>query len=120
MDEGIDRMLARLCLVVLAACCCASPALAEQFYVRDQDEYARAAAQVEAGDVIVLAKGEWRDFDMVITGEGREDALITVRSEEAGKVLLDGSLGLGQFGGRHGYISTIATKRPRNWHGFIA
>ncbi len=93
-------MLARLCLVVLAAWLSAAPALAENHFVRDQDEYAAALRVVEAGDVIILANGEWRDFDLVITGQGRADAPITVISQEAGKVFLTGQSSL-RIGGEY-------------------
>ncbi len=93
-------MLARLCLVVLAAWLSAVPALAENHFVRNQNEYAAALRGVEAGDVIILANGEWRDFDLVITGQGRADAPITVISEEAGKVFLTGQSSL-RIGGEH-------------------
>ena len=93
-------MLTRLCLVLIGAWFAATPALAEQFFVRNQNEYAQALSGVEAGDIIILANGEWRDFEMVITGHGREGAPITVISEEAGKVILTGQSSL-RIGGEH-------------------
>ncbi|MCK0127357.1 polysaccharide lyase 6 family protein [Erythrobacter sp. F6033] len=102
-------MLARLGLVLLAVWLGASPAMAERYFVRDQSEYADAAKQIEAGDVIVLANGEWRDFDLVITGEGRADALITVISEEAGKVLLTGESSL-RVGGEYILVRGLVFK----------
>lgn len=102
-------MLARLCLVFLAMWLSGSPAIAEEYLVRTQDEYARALDSVEAGDVIVLANGEWRDFDMVVTGEGREGAPITVRSEEAGAVVLTGQSSL-RIGGEFIVVSGLVFK----------
>lgn len=93
-------MLARLCLVVMAAWLSATPAFAEHHFVRNQSEYAAALSDVEAGDVIILANGEWRDFELVITGQGRADAPITVISEESGKVFLTGQSSL-RIGGQH-------------------
>lgn len=93
-------MLARLCLVLCAIWLGGSPALAEQYLVRNQNEYAHALKQIAAGDVIVLANGEWRDFDMVITGKGEPGNPIKVVSEEAGKVFLTGQSSL-RIGGEH-------------------
>lgn len=92
-------MLARLGLVVLLLAA-AVPAHAEHFFVRNQTEYAHALKQIDAGDVIILANGEWRDFELVITGKGRKDAPIAVISEEAGKVFLTGQSSL-RIGGEY-------------------
>lgn len=103
-------MFARLCLgflpVWVAAWMVASPALAERFYVQNQDQYRAAAKSVTAGDTIVLANGEWRDFDMVITGVGKADAPIAVTGEEPGKVFLVGQSSL-RIGGRHIVVSGL-------------
>ena len=97
MRLGLGLMLAWLAIV---------PAKAENHFVRNQSEYAQAARQVEAGDVITLANGEWRDFDMVITGAGRADAPIAVQSEEAGKVVLTGQSSL-RIGGAYITVSGL-------------
>ncbi|MEP2234356.1 MAG: polysaccharide lyase 6 family protein [Alteripontixanthobacter sp.] len=93
-------MLARLGLLSMVLWLVAIPAHAENYFVRNQNEYAHALKQIGAGDVIILANGEWRDFELVITGKGREDAPITVISEEAGKVFLTGQSSL-RIGGEH-------------------
>nr|WP_298930196.1 polysaccharide lyase 6 family protein [uncultured Erythrobacter sp.] len=102
-------MLARSGLVLLAVWLGASPALAEDFFVRNQDEYAGALKQVEAGDVIILANGEWLDFDLVITGKGRADAPITVTPEEVGKVFLTGQSNL-RIGGEYILVKGLVFK----------
>ncbi len=99
-------MLTRLSLVVMVAWLAAAPALAEDHLVQNQEEYAAALSDVEAGDVIILANGEWRDFDLVITGQGRADAPITVTSQEAGKVFLTGQSSL-RVGGEHILVSGL-------------
>ena len=60
-------MLTRLCLLIFAAFSFAAPAHAEHYFVRNQNEYAHALSQIRAGDIIILANGEWRDFELVIT-----------------------------------------------------
>jgi len=106
MYEGIVGMLARLCLVVLGVWLVAAPAQAENHIVHNQGDYAAAARDAQAGDVIVLANGEWRDFDLVITGEGREGAPITVTSEDAGQVFLTGQSSL-RIGGEYIVVSGL-------------
>ncbi|WP_298468780.1 polysaccharide lyase 6 family protein [uncultured Erythrobacter sp.] len=102
-------MMTRLCLVLLAVLLGASPALAERYFVRDQNEYAHALKQIEAGDVIVLANGEWRDFELVITGKGRKGSPITVTSEEPGRVFLTGQSSL-RIGGEYILVSGLVFK----------
>ena len=101
-------MLTRLCLVIMVFVL-AVPASAEHYFVRNQNEYAHALKQIEAGDVIILANGEWRDFELVITGEGRPGAPITVISEEAGKVFLTGQSSL-RIGGEHILVTGLVFK----------
>lgn len=93
-------MPARLVLVFAAAALTAAPLRAEQYFVRDQAEYGAALNRLEAGDTVVLANGEWRDFDLVIFGQGRKDAPITLRPEDPGKVVLTGQSSL-RIGGSH-------------------
>lgn len=99
-------MIARLCLVAMALCAGASPAQAERILVHNQAEYADAASQIEAGDTIVLANGEWRDFEIVITGKGTAEAPISVTSQEAGKVILTGLSSL-RIGGEFVSVSGL-------------
>jgi poly(beta-D-mannuronate) lyase len=101
-------MLARLSLV-LVLLVAAVPAYAEHYFVRNQSEYEHALKQAEAGDVIILANGEWRDFEIVITGKGRKDAPITVISEEAGKVHLTGQSSL-RIGGEYILVTGLVFK----------
>ena len=93
-------MFARLCLVGFALSLGSTQALAERILVATQAEYSAASDAVEAGDTIVLANGEWRDFEMVITGDGAAGAPITVTAEEPGKVFLTGQSSL-RIGGQH-------------------
>ncbi len=102
-------MLSRLCLVVFAVCLGSVPALAENHFVRNQNEYAHALKDIEAGDVIILANGEWRDFELVITGKGKPGKPITVISEEAGKVFLTGQSSL-RIGGEHILVTGLVFK----------
>ena len=93
-------MFGRVVLMLFAACAAWSPLAAEHYFVRNQNEYAHALKQIEAGDIIILANGEWRDFEIVITGKGRKNAPITIISEEPGKVILTGQSSL-RIGGEY-------------------
>lgn len=102
-------MLARLSLGFAIAWLIAVPAAARDYLVHDQAEYARALKQLGAGDSIVLANGEWRDFEIVITGKGRKDAPITLTSQEAGKVVLTGQSSL-RIGGEYILVRGLVFK----------
>ncbi len=101
-------MLARLGFVFLLFAT-AAPVAAEHYFVRNQNEYAHALKQIEAGDVIILANGEWRDFELVITGNGSKAKPITVISEEAGKVFLTGQSSL-RIGGEYILVTGLVFK----------
>lgn len=78
----------------------AGPLNAERYLVRDQNEYSQTLDRIQAGDTIVLANGEWRDFELVVTGRGTSGSPITVTAEEPGRVLLTGRSSL-RIGGEH-------------------
>ena len=112
MRGAASAFAASLALVAI------TPAQAENHFVQNQEEYERAAKNVEAGDVITLANGEWRDFDLVITGAGRENAPITVTSQEVGKVVLTGQSSL-RIGGQHILVSGLVFRDGYSLRGEI-
>lgn len=73
-------------------------AWAESRTVRDQAEYAAAVRQIEAGDTITLADGEWRDFQILFTGRGQRDKPVTLTAQTPGKVILTGQSNLRMAG----------------------
>ena len=66
------RILCTALAAVLAGC--ASAAEAAERLVRTQDEFRRAVEQAKPGDDIVLASGEWRDFQILLRGRGATDS----------------------------------------------
>ena len=58
--------------------------------VSSQSEYKSAAKNLKPGDTIVLANGEWNNFEILFTGFGEKDSPITLTAEEKGKVLITG------------------------------
>ncbi len=74
--------------------------------VRSQEQYRQLSAKLKPGDVIVLANGEWRDFEIVFTGRGTADKPIALMAQEAGKVIITGRSNL-RIGGSHMLVSGL-------------
>jgi poly(beta-D-mannuronate) lyase len=74
--------------------------------VSTQDEYVSAIKNANPGDTIVLADGEWRDFEILFTGTGEEGKPITLTAETRGKVILSGQSNL-RLAGRHLVVSGL-------------
>ena len=99
-------MFGRIGLCLAALSLWTAPAHAEDRFVNNQDEYAAALSQIGAGDTITLANGEWRDFEVVITGQGSAGAPITLTAETPGQVILTGQSNL-RIGGEHIVVSGL-------------
>ncbi|VVT21110.1 polysaccharide lyase 6 family protein [Erythrobacter sp. EC-HK427] len=99
-------MFRALAAWIVALCLAASPAMAEEYFVETQAEYEQVAGSVVAGDTIILADGEWRDFEIVLQGQGREEAPITLTAETMGGVILTGQSNL-RIGGSHLVVSGL-------------
>jgi len=99
-------MATRLCLVIATAWLAVCPAQAERHLVHDAGQYAGVAKNLEPGDVVVLANGEWRDFDLVVRGTGTSEAPIRVIAQDAGEVILTGQSSL-RLAGEHLIVSGL-------------
>lgn len=62
--------------------------------VRNQDEYNEARADLQPGDQVILANGEWRDFEMVFAGRGTSGSPISLTAETPGGVIITGQSNL--------------------------
>ncbi len=62
--------------------------------VHDQAAYRKTTADLKPGDKVILANGEWRDFEMVFGGRGTPDNPISLTAETAGKVIMTGQSNL--------------------------
>jgi poly(beta-D-mannuronate) lyase len=82
------------------------PALAADHLVRDPAAYAAAVKKAAPGDRILLADGEWRDFQIVFTGHGTAAKPITLAAQTPGKVILSGQSNL-RIGGAHLVVSGL-------------
>jgi poly(beta-D-mannuronate) lyase len=89
------RCLAGLCIWLMAV-----PAQAEQYFVKNIDEYNEAAKTLVAGDIIILANGRWHDFEIKISGKGTKEKPITLISQDPGKVVITGQSNL-RIGGEY-------------------
>lgn len=123
------RVLAIAAIAALATMgACSTPPLAvaedtskpgeplRKIVVETQDEYAAAIKLAQPGDMIVLANGTWRDFDLVLEAEGSAEHPIYLVAEEPGKVVLSGQSSL-RIGGRHLIVSGLVFRdgyTPRN------
>ncbi len=84
--------------------------------VQDQAEYKEAVKNAQPGDMIVLANGEWNDFDAVFKGVGTAEAPIWLSAETEGNVFLTGQSSL-RLGGEHLIVSGLVFRNgytPRN------
>lgn len=82
------------------------PALAADHLVRDPAAYAAAVRKAVPGDRILLADGEWRDFQIIFTGNGTAAKPITLAAQSPGKVILSGQSNL-RIGGAHLVVSGL-------------
>jgi poly(beta-D-mannuronate) lyase len=87
----------------------AHPALARDMLVSDQAQYKAAVKKAQPGDAIILADGEWRDFQIVFTGTGTAAKPITLTAQTKGKVLVTGQSNL-RIGGQHLVVSGLVFK----------
>lgn len=62
--------------------------------VHNQGEYSRATADLQPGDKVILANGEWRDFEMVFAGHGTPGNPISLTVETPGGVVITGQSNL--------------------------
>lgn len=88
MIETLHHAFRVFCLILLFGF---APSIsAEQKLVRDQAEYWAAMESVEAGDTIVLANGDWQDFEIVFAGTGTAEQPITLTAQTKGSVRITG------------------------------
>ena len=84
----------------------ASPVWAESVLVRTQAEFQTALAKLEPGDTLMLADGEWRDFEIVFAGRGVAGRPITLTAQTPGGAVLAGRSNL-RMAGEHLVVSNL-------------
>lgn len=104
---GLAGLLARGLAVLLML---GSASLgATEYKVSTQEEYRQRSADLAPGDVVVLANGTWKDFEVLFEGRGTEGQPITLTAEEKGKVILSGQSSL-RLAGEHLLVSGLVFK----------
>lgn len=102
-------MAVRLGLYSVACILAAPPVSAEVYLVKDQKAFFAVEKKLVAGDTIVLANGVWKDFEIKFSGQGTKKKPITLRPQNAGKVILSGQSNL-RIGGRHMIVAGLVFK----------
>ena len=92
-------------LVVLAGCA----SQAAEIKVNSQQEYRDAIKALQPGDTVVLANGEWRDFEILFSGDGAAEQPITLTAETKGQVFVTGQSNL-RIAGKHLVVSGLVFK----------
>lgn len=97
-----------LVAISVAAAVLVAPGLvsAESALVRTPTEFAAAVGRLQPGDTLTLADGEWRDFQIVFTGQGTEDRPITLTAQTPGGVSITGRSNL-SLAGAHLVVSNL-------------
>lgn len=86
-----------------------SNAFASTIRVNSQSEYHDATKNLQPGDTIKLANGEWTNFEIVFSGIGEKDKPITLTAEEKGKVFITGVSNL-RIAGEYLLVSGLVFK----------
>ncbi|WP_246068598.1 chondroitinase-B domain-containing protein [Microbulbifer harenosus] len=69
-------------------------AIAEEYLVSSQREYSETVKKLTAGDTVVLANGEWKDFEILFHGKGNPEKPVSLTAQDKGKVVLTGQSNL--------------------------
>jgi poly(beta-D-mannuronate) lyase len=77
--------------------------------VSTQDEFRQAVSTAAAGDTIVMADGEWNDFEILFAGTGTSDDPLTLRAQTKGGVIITGRSNL-RLQGEHLVVSGLVFK----------
>lgn len=107
----IARLIVALfCLVFATAVANPAAALTSQGsggrLVHTPAEFSSAMRTARPGDSVVLADGEWRDFQMLVTGQGQAGRPISVTAQTPGGVILTGQSNL-RMAGRFLVVSNL-------------
>lgn len=82
---------------------------AKDYLVENQNKFNEIEKKVKPGDTIVLKNGVWNDFEILFRGKGTADKPITLRAQDAGKVIISGQSNL-RIAGEHLLVSGLVFK----------
>ena len=86
-----------------------SNAGAKQYTVSSPDEYNAIASSLKAGDDVILQNGVYRDFEILLVGQGSAEKPITLTAQTKGKVILSGRSNL-KLAGQYLEVSGLVFK----------
>ena len=81
-------------VLILLACMLGKTTLAETLLVHTQEEYINTVGTLQPGDTIMLANGEWRDFEILFQGKGEPQNPISLQAQTKGEVIVSGQSNL--------------------------
>ncbi len=67
---------------------------AKEYFVESEQAYNEIASNLVAGDKVVLKNGTWKDFEILLKGQGKKEAPIVLTAENKGQVVLTGQSNL--------------------------
>ena len=108
VKKSVFTTLAWGCLQV-AILLCSVGATAGEHLVSNQQEFLQVAGNLAPGDTMVLANGNWPDFEIVFEGRGTADRPITLSAQDKGKVILTGQSNL-RLAGEYLVVSGLVFK----------
>ena len=73
---------------------------AKEYKASNAKEVSQIETKLLPGDILTLLNGNWKDAELLFTASGTKDNHITIRAEDAGKVLLIGNSSL-RIGGNY-------------------
>ncbi|MDX3910083.1 MAG: polysaccharide lyase 6 family protein [Sphingobium sp.] len=105
---GVSRLRLSAFRIVctLALTGCASPGTSHDYLVRSIAEYDRVVPTLIPGDVVTLANGEWKNFEIVFEAHGTASNPITLRAQTKGAVAITGRSNL-RLAGEHLIVSGL-------------
>lgn len=77
--------------------------------VDTKQAFLESTLSLKPGDTVVLANGEWKDFEILFKGKGTERKPITLKAETKGKVVLTGLSNL-RLSGEHLVVEGLVFK----------
>lgn len=103
----LNVYLIMVCLLLLSAC--GTQLTAKEYFVDSKQAYKNIAADLKAGDTVILKNGIWNDFEILFEGQGTEASPITLTAETKGQVTLSGQSNL-RLSGEYLIVSGLVFK----------
>lgn len=97
----------KLSLVLIG--CLSTQIAAKDYFVDNKQAFNDIAANLVAGDNVVLKNGTWLNFEILLQGQGTKNAPITLTAETHGKVILSGQSNL-RLAGQYLEVSGLVFK----------